>query len=50
VVSPYRSFRKEGRKVARPTQGGAGRGVGKSERRPVVGRIRVATSPGAQAS
>src|SRR6266702_441386 len=39
-----------GRKVARPTQGGAGRGVGQSERRPVVGRIRVATSPGAQAS
>ena len=50
VVSPYRSFRKKGRKVVRPTQGGAGRGVGKSERRPVVGRIRVATSPGAQAS
>src|SRR5215468_4043507 len=50
VVSPYRSFRKKGREVVRPTQGGAGRGVGKSERRPVVGRIRVATSPGAQAS
>ena len=50
VVSPYRSFGKEGRKVARPTQGDAGRGVGKSEGRPVTGRIRVATSPGAQAS
>src|SRR5215467_4912321 len=35
-----------GRKVVRPTDGGAGMGVGKSEGRPVVGRIRVATSPG----
>ena len=50
VVSPYRSFRKEGRKVVRPTDGGAGMGVGKSECRPVVGRIRVVTSPGAKAS
>jgi hypothetical protein len=50
VVSPYRSFRKEGRKVVRSTDGGVGMGVGKSEGRPVMGRIRVATSPGAQAS
>ena len=49
VVSPYRSFRKEGRKAARPTNGDAGKGVGKSECRPVMGRIRVATSPDAQA-
>ena len=50
VVSPYRSFRTKGKKAARPTEGGAGMGVGKSEGRPVVGRIRVAISPGAQAS
>ena len=50
VVSPYRSFQPEGRKAVRPTNGGAGMGVGKSEGRPVVGRIRVAISPGAQAS
>ena len=49
VVSPYRSFRQKGRKAARPTHGGAGMGVGKSEGRPVMGRIRVATSPDAQA-
>ena len=42
VVSPYRSFRKKGRKAVRPTHGGAGMGVGKSECRPVMGRIRVA--------
>ncbi len=41
VVSPYRSFRKEGRKVVRPTDGGAGRGVGKSEGRLVMRRILV---------
>src|SRR5215510_5066603 len=49
VVSPYRSCRKTGRKAVRPTDGGAGKGVGKSEGRPVMGRIRVATSPDAQA-
>ena len=49
VVSPYRSFRKEGKEVVRSTEGGAGKGVGKSEGRPVMGRIRVATSPAAQA-
>jgi hypothetical protein len=49
VVSPYRSFRKEGKEVVRPSDGGAGKGVGKSEGRPVMGRIRVATSPDAQA-
>jgi hypothetical protein len=49
VVSPYRSFRQEGKEVVRPTEGGAGKGVGKSEGRPVMGRIRVATSPDAQA-
>jgi hypothetical protein len=43
VVNPYRSSRKKGRKVARPTNDGAGKGVRKSERRPVMGRIRVAT-------
>jgi hypothetical protein len=53
VVSPYRSFLK-GRKAIRPTKGGAGRGVGKSECLLVMGRIRVApgvlaTSPDAQA-
>ena len=41
VVSPYRSFRKEGREAARPTNGDAGKGVGKSECRPAMGRIRV---------
>ena len=50
VVSPYRSFRKEGREAVRPTNDGAGMGVGKSERCPVMGQIRVATSPGAKAS
>jgi hypothetical protein len=53
VVSSYRSFLK-GRKAVRPTTGGAGRGVGKSECLLVMGRIRVApgalaTSPDAQA-
>ena len=42
VVSPYRSFQQEGRKAVRPTHDGAGKGVGKSEGRPVMGRIRVA--------
>jgi hypothetical protein len=41
VVSPYRSCRKTGRKAARPTNGGAGKGVGKSEGRLVMRRIRV---------
>ena len=50
VVSSYRSFRKKGREAVRSTNGGAGMGVGKSEGRPVMGRIRVATSPNAQAS
>ena len=49
VVSPYRSFRMKGRKAARPTKGDAGMGVGKSERCLVTGRIRVETSPDAQA-
>ena len=54
VVSPYRSCRKTGKKAVRPTDGDAGKGVGKSEGRPVMGRIRVApmllaTSPDAQA-
>src|ERR671939_149963 len=35
VVSPYRSCRKTGKKAVRPTDGDAGKGVGKSERRPV---------------
>ena len=43
VGSPYRSFRKEGRKAVRSTDGGAGKGVGQSEGRPVMGRIRVVT-------
>jgi hypothetical protein len=47
VVSPYCSWK--GREAARPTDGGAGRGVGKSECHPVMGWIRVATSPDAQA-
>jgi hypothetical protein len=43
-----------GKKAVRPTEGDAGKGGGKSEGRPVMGRIRVAprllaTSPGAQA-
>src|SRR5215475_15904317 len=50
VVSPYRSCRKEGREAVRLTNGGAGKGAGKSERPPVMGGIRVATSPGAKAS
>jgi len=41
VVSPYRSFQPEGRKAVRPTHDGAGKGVGKSESRPVMGWIRV---------
>jgi hypothetical protein len=45
VVSPYRSFLK-GRKAIRPTKGDAGKGVGKSERHPVVGWIRVAPDLG----
>jgi hypothetical protein len=53
VVSPYCSSTR-GRKAARPTSGGAGRGVGKSERHPVMGWIWVApviwaTLPAAQA-
>ncbi len=48
VVSPYCSCRK-GREAARPTNGSAGRGVGKSECRSVMEWIRVATSPDAQA-
>ena len=48
VVSPYCSFL-TGREAARPTHGSAGRGVGKSECRSVMERIRVATSPDAQA-
>jgi len=47
VVSPYCS--RKGREAARPTHGSAGRGVGKSEGRSVMERIRVATSPDAQA-
>jgi hypothetical protein len=50
VVSPYRSFRTKGKKAVRPPDGDAGLGVGKSESRPVAGRIRVVTSPGAKAS
>jgi hypothetical protein len=49
VVSPYRSSRKGGREVVRPTNGGVGKGVGKSERHPVAGWIRVATLPDAKA-
>jgi hypothetical protein len=53
VVSPYCSSTR-GSEAARPTNGSAGRGVGKSERHPVMGWIRVApvvwaTSPAAQA-
>ena len=47
---PVALLAKEGRKIVRPTDGGAGMGVGQSAGRPVVGRIRVVTSPGAQAS
>src|SRR5262249_53696236 len=48
------SLLKTGKKAVRPTDGDAGRGVGKSEGRSVMGRIRVAprllaTSPDAQA-
>ena len=46
VVSPYRSCRKTGKKAVRPTDGDAGKGVGKSERHPVVGWIRVAPDLG----
>ena len=49
VVSLYRSCRKTGRKAVRPSDDGAGKGVGKSEGRPVMGRIRAATSPDAKA-
>src|SRR4029450_13406607 len=49
VVSPYRSSRKEGREAVRRTKGGAGKGAGKSECPPVMGGIRVATSPGGEA-
>src|SRR4029453_4239779 len=45
VVSPYCSFLK-GRKAVRSTNGSAGRGVGKSEGRPVMGWIRVAPDLG----
>jgi hypothetical protein len=45
VVSPYCSFVK-GRKAVRSTNGSAGRGVGKSEGRPVMGWIRVAPDLG----
>jgi hypothetical protein len=53
VVSPYCSSTR-GREAARPIDGGAGMGVGKSECLLVIGRIRVApgvlaTSPAAQA-
>jgi hypothetical protein len=53
VVSPYCSSTR-GREAARPTNGSAGRGVGKSEGHSVMGWIRVApvvwaTSPDAQA-
>ena len=41
VVSPYRAFC-EGRKAVRPPKGGAGMGVGQSEGRLVMRRIRVA--------
>ena len=46
VVSPYRSCRKTGKKAVRPTDGDAGKGVGKSEGHPVVGWIRVAPDLG----
>src|SRR5262252_8685028 len=49
VVSPYRSRRKRhvtGKKAVRPTDGDAGKGVGKSERPPVVGWRRVAPDLG----
>jgi len=48
VVSPSRSCL-EGRKAARPTDGGAGMGVGTSAGRLVMGRLRVATFPDAPA-
>jgi hypothetical protein len=53
VVSPYCSSTR-GREAARPTDGGAGMGVGKSKGHPVMGWIRVAlvvwaTSPDVQA-
>ena len=46
VVSPYRSCRKTGRKAVRPSDDGAGKGVGKSEGHPVMGWIRVAPVTG----
>ena len=39
---PVALLPEEGKEVVRPTDGGAGKGVGKSEGRPVMGRIRVA--------
>jgi hypothetical protein len=45
VVSPYCSSTR-GREAARPTDSGAGKGVGKSEGRPVMGWIRVAPDLG----
>lgn len=46
VVSPYCSRRKTGKKAVRPTDGDAGKGVGKSECHPVVGWRRVAPDLG----
>ena len=46
---PVSFLSQKGREAVRPTNGGAGMGVGKSEGRPVTGRIRVVTSPGAKA-
>src|SRR6266478_5713015 len=46
---PVSFLSQKGREAVRPTHGGAGMGVGKSEGCPVTGRIRVGTSPGAQA-
>ena len=46
---PVSFLSQKGREAVRPTHGGAGMGVGKSEGRPGTGRIRVVTSPGAQA-
>ena len=40
---PVSFLSQKGREAVRPTHGGAGMGVGKSERRPGMGRIRVAT-------
>src|SRR3989442_14073268 len=46
---PVSFLSQKGREAVRPTNGGAGMWVGKSEGRPVTGRIRVVTSPGAKA-